>query len=61
MSLKHKFSQHVEDGILKCIFLKENLYILIQTPLKLAPKGPIDNVIIHSGTLKSLINILIYY
>ena len=31
------------DDIFKCIFLKENISILIQMSLKFVSKGPIDN------------------
>ena len=31
------------DGIFKCIFLNENIRMLIQISLKFVPKGPIDN------------------
>ena len=31
------------DTIFKCIYLNENIIILIQTSLKFAPKGPNDN------------------
>ena len=32
------------DGIFKCLFLSENVYISIKTSLKFVPKGPIDNM-----------------
>ena len=32
------------DDILKCIFLNENIRILIQFSLKFVPNGPIDNI-----------------
>ena len=32
------------DNILKCIFVKENVWILIEISLKFVPKGPIDNI-----------------
>ena len=32
------------DDILKCIFLNENISILIEISLKFIPKGPINNV-----------------
>ena len=35
--------RHFADDILKCIFMNEKLYILIQISLKFAPGGPIDN------------------
>ena len=31
------------DDIFKCIFMNENVRILIQISLKFVPKGPIDN------------------
>ena len=34
---------HFPDDTFKCIFLKENLWILIEIPLKFIPKGPINN------------------
>ena len=34
---------HFADDIFKCIFLIENLAILIKTSLEFVPKGPIDN------------------
>ena len=35
--------RHFPDDIFRCIFMNENLCILIQFSLKLVPKGPIDN------------------
>ena len=32
------------DDILKCIFLKENVWIPIEISLKCVPKGAIDNI-----------------
>ena len=32
------------DDILKCIFLNENVRILIKISLKFVPKGPINNI-----------------
>ena len=32
------------DDIFKCIFLNENLWILIKISLKFVPKGPINNI-----------------
>ena len=32
------------DDIFKCIFLDENLWILIKISLKFVPKGPINNI-----------------
>ena len=34
---------HLADDILKCIFLNENVWILIEISLKFVPMGPIDN------------------
>ena len=36
--------RHFADGIVKCIFLIENLRILIKISLKFAPKDPINNI-----------------
>ena len=35
---------HFADAILKCIFLNENLWILLKISLKFVPKGPINNI-----------------
>ena len=35
---------HLPDDIFKCIFLNENVRILIKISLKFAPKGPINNI-----------------
>ena len=37
---EHQFS----DGIFKCIFFNENVWISIKISLKFVPKGPIDNI-----------------
>ena len=42
---------YVVDNILKCILLKENVYISIQILLKFVPEGPIDNSICSSNGL----------
>ena len=34
--------RHFPDDIFKCIFLNENVLILIKISLKFVPKGPID-------------------
>ena len=34
---------HFADDIVKCIFVNENLHILIKISLNFIPKGPIDN------------------
>ena len=34
---------HFADDIFKCIFLNENVWILIKISLKFVPKGPINN------------------
>ena len=36
--------RHFADDIFKCIFLNENVWILIRISLKLVPKGPINNI-----------------
>ena len=36
--------RHFADDILKCIFLNENVWILIEISLKFVPKGPIGNI-----------------
>ena len=36
--------RHFADNIVKCIFLNENVWILIMISLKFAPKGPINNI-----------------
>ena len=33
---------HFADDIFRCIFMKENFYVLIKISLKFFPKGPID-------------------
>ena len=35
--------RHFADDIFKCIFLNENIWILIQISLEFVPKGPINN------------------
>ena len=35
---------HFPDDIFKCIFLNENVKILIKITLKFVPKGPINNI-----------------
>ena len=35
---------HIPDDIFKCIFLNENVCILIKISLKFVPKGPINNI-----------------
>ena len=35
---------HSPDNIFKCIFLNENVWILIEISLKIVPKGPINNI-----------------
>ena len=35
---------HFADDIFKCIFLNENLWILIKISLKFVPKGSINNI-----------------
>ena len=36
--------RHFPDDIFKCIFLNENIWILIDMSLKFFPKGPINNI-----------------
>ena len=36
--------RHFPDGIFKCIFLNENVWISIKISLKFASKGPINNI-----------------
>ena len=36
--------RHFLDTIFKCIFLNENVWILIKVSLNLVPKGPINNI-----------------
>ena len=36
--------RHFPDDIFKCIFLNENMWISIKIPLKIVPKGPINNI-----------------
>ena len=36
--------RHFADDIFKCIFLNENVRILIKISLKFVPKGPINNI-----------------
>ena len=35
---------HFADDIFKCIFVNENVWILIKISLKFIPKGPINNI-----------------
>ena len=36
--------RYFADDVLKCILLNENAWILLKIPLKLVPKGPINNI-----------------
>ena len=36
--------RHFADGIFKCIFLNENVWIPIKISLKFVPEGPINNI-----------------
>ena len=36
--------RHFPDDIFKCIFLNENVWILIKISLKFVPKGPVNNI-----------------
>ena len=35
---------HFADDVFKCIFLNENVWILLKISLKFVPKGPINNI-----------------
>ena len=37
--------RHFTDAVFKCIFLNENVWMLIKISLKFVPKGPINNTI----------------
>ena len=39
-----KNGRHFADDIFKCIFLNENVWILIRISLKFVPQGPINNI-----------------
>ena len=36
--------RHFPDNIFKCIFLNENVWILIKISLKIVPNGPVNNI-----------------
>ena len=36
--------RHFPDDIFKCIFVNENVWILVKISLKFVPKGPINNI-----------------
>ena len=36
--------RHFPDNIFKCIFLNENLWILIKVSLKFIPRGLVNNI-----------------
>ena len=36
--------RHFPDAIFQCIFLNENVWILLKISLKFVPKGPINNI-----------------
>ena len=36
--------RHFVDDVFKCIFLNENMWILLKISLKFVPKGPINNI-----------------
>ena len=36
--------RHFTDDVFKCIFLNENVWILLKLSLKFVPKGPINNI-----------------
>ena len=37
--------RHFADDIFKCIFLNENVWILIKTSMKFVPRGPVNNIL----------------
>ena len=37
--------RYFADDVLKCFFLNENVWISLKIPLKLVPKGPINNIL----------------
>ena len=37
--------RHFADDIFKCIFLNENVWILIKISLKFVPQGPVNNIL----------------
>ena len=39
-----KNGHHFADDVFKCIFLNENVWILLQISLKFVPNGPINNI-----------------
>ena len=39
-----QIGRHFTDDFFKCIFLNENIRIMIKISLKFIPKGPIDNM-----------------
>ena len=39
-----KNGHHFSDDIFKCIFLNENVWILIKISLQFVPKGPVNNI-----------------
>ena len=39
---KNDNGRHFADDVLKCIFLNENMWILLKISLKFVPKGPIN-------------------
>ena len=39
-----QYGHHFPDGIFKCIFLNENVWILIKILLKFVTKGPVNNI-----------------
>ena len=45
---------HLTVNILKCIFLNENVWILIKISLKFGPRGPINNIL-------ALVQIMAWY
>ena len=43
LKIRRQDGRHFPDNIFKCIFLNENVWILIKISPKFVPKGPIDN------------------
>ena len=46
--------RHFADAIFECIFVNENVWILIEISLKFVPKGPINNI-------PSLVQIMVWH
>ena len=39
-----QYGRYIPDDIFKCIFLNENVWILINISLNFVPEGPINNI-----------------